>query len=150
TAIRGLCYSYLFIKRLPNSNRRIMMSDQRGGRNFPEIAIGFDNVTGRLVAQGTMLEAEIDEAKPQVLAALEDTGEHTEPEIRNALPIRGWVVGRALRELVKKGDVERVGAGKRGNPFRYSLAATIMDETETPVTPSRDTSPYSYSYRGEN
>src|SRR5262249_32803699 len=29
TAIRGLCYTYIFLKRLPNSERRILRSDQR-------------------------------------------------------------------------------------------------------------------------
>ena len=42
TAIRGLAYSYLHMKRLPNSERRILRSDQRGGKNISEMAIGFD------------------------------------------------------------------------------------------------------------
>jgi len=40
TAIRGLAYTYLHLKRLPESDRRILRSDQRGGKNFGETAIG--------------------------------------------------------------------------------------------------------------
>jgi len=34
TAIRGLAYTYLHLKRLPNSERRILRSDQREARTF--------------------------------------------------------------------------------------------------------------------
>jgi hypothetical protein len=41
TAIRGLAYTYLHMKRLPDSERRILRSDQRGGKNIAEVAVGF-------------------------------------------------------------------------------------------------------------
>jgi len=149
TAIRGLAYTYLFVKRLANSNRRILSSDQRGGKNFAELGIGFDNVTGRLRVEGTIEAIEIEEARPQISKFLEaEESEVTEKEIRQAIPMRGWVVGRALRALVKHGDVERTGTGKKGNAFRYSLATVLFNENQvkefTDTTPSRDTSPNSY------
>jgi len=65
TAIRGLCYSYLFLKRLnPKSDRRIISSDQRGGKRFPETAIGFNRLTQRLEVQGSLEDAEINDAEP--------------------------------------------------------------------------------------
>lgn len=129
TAIRGLCYTYLFAKRLANSERRILSSDQRGGKNFAEVGIGFDKLTGRLFIQGTIDDVEIEEATPLILKFL-DGDEQREAEIRKAVPMRGWIVGKALRSLVKKGDVERNGSGKRGQPFLYSVAPTLMANRE--------------------
>lgn len=130
TAIRGLCYTYLFAKRLANSERRILSSDQRGGKNFGEVGIGFDKLTSRLYVQGTIDDVEIEEASPLILKLLENDGEQREGEIRKAVPMRGWIVGKAVRSLVKKGDVERTGSGKRGQPFVYSLAPTLMARSE--------------------
>lgn len=125
TAIRGLAYTYLHLKRLPNSERRILRTDQRGGRNFPEVAIGFGK-NGWLEVKGTMEEAEIDEAKPKIVEFLEaDGGEVTEKEIRRAVPMRGIIVSKAVREMFKTNEIERTGQGKKGAPFRYSLAATL-------------------------
>ncbi len=130
TAIRGLCYTYLFAKRLANSERRILSSDQRGGKNFGEVGIGFDKFTGRLYVQGTIDDVEIEEATPLILKVLDGDGEQRETEIRKAVPMRGWIVGKALRSLVKTGDVERNGSGKKGQPFLYSVASTLMASSE--------------------
>ena len=133
TAIRGLCYTYIFLKRLADSDRRIIRSDQRGGKNFPETAIGFGK-SGRLETQGTMEDVEIDEAKPKVreLLATEEN-ELTEREIRALVPIKAIVVSKALRQMFTAGEVERTGEGRKGRPFRYSLAADLMDVNATNV-----------------
>ena len=70
TAIRGLAYTYLHIKRLPESERRILRSDQRGGKNIAETAIGFGR-DGWLEAQGSREDAEVDETKPKIQEILE-------------------------------------------------------------------------------
>src|SRR5262249_40863624 len=88
--------------------------------------IGFDKLTGRVRIEGTIDEVEIEEATPLILKQLEGDPEQVESEIRKAIPMRGWIVGKALRQLVIKGDVERTGTGKRGNPFRYSQAAPLL------------------------
>ncbi len=133
TAIRGLCYTYVFAKRLANSERRILSSDQRGGKNFGEVGIGFDKLTGRLYVQGTIDDVEIEEASPLILKVLEGDDEQRENEIRKSVPMRGWIVGKALRSLVKKGDVERTGTGKKGSAFRYSLASNLLANSEGPM-----------------
>ena len=129
TAIRGLCYTYLFEKRLPGSDRRILLSDQRGGKNFPETAIGFNRLTGRLEVQGTMEDAELEEAKPKIAEFLRvEGGELTEKEIRKAVSGRTLILSKALREMHRDGDVERTGKGKKGSAYRYSLSTTLFDE----------------------
>lgn len=79
-----------------------------------------------------MEEAEVEEAKPKIAEFLKSTegGEVTEKEIRNSVPIRTLIASKALREMLRAGDVERTGEGKKGRPFRYSLSATLMDSSE--------------------
>ena len=132
TAIRGLAYTYLHLKRLPDSERRIFRSDQRNGKNFPELALVF-NREGWLEVFGTRDEAEVEEVKPKILELLEAEGsEVDEKEIRRAIPARGWVVGRAIRELFKAGDLDRTGKGRRGDPYKYMLASSIVDLRDNP------------------
>ena len=134
TAIRGLCYTYLFLKRLPNSERRILRSDQRGGKNFAEVAIGFNKRTGRIEIQGTMEDAEIEDAEPKILELVEaEGGDMVEKDIRNLLPLRAIIISKALRKLFRDGKLERTGDGKKGKPFRYSVASDL-------TTPSNVTS----------
>jgi len=122
TAIRGLAYSYLHLKRLPNSERRILRSDQRGGKNLPELAIGYGR-DGWLCVQGTIEEVEIEEAEPKILEFLQsqDTGV-TEKAILQAVNLRAIVISKAIRRLFKKNHIERTGRGKKGDPFHYSMA----------------------------
>jgi len=125
TAIRGLAYTYLHLKRLPNSERRILRSDQRGGKNFSELQIGFGR-GGWLEVKGTMEEAEIEEAIPKIVEAMEvESAELTEREIRRLVPLRGIIVSKAVRQMFKTNTLERTGHGKRGKPLRYSLSLTL-------------------------
>jgi hypothetical protein len=126
TAIRGLAYTYLHLKRLPNSERRILRSDQRGGKNISEMAIGFDRATGWLEIQGTMEEAEIEEAEPQIVEFLKaQEGGVAEKDILRGLNIRAMIVSKALRQLFRNNHIERTGRGRKGDPFRYSMAISL-------------------------
>jgi hypothetical protein len=126
TAIRGQAQSYLHLKLLPGSTRRIFRSDQRHGQgNFPEVAIGFNRL-GWLEIAGTREEAEIQDTKPKIRELLEsEDGELTEDQIRKAIPARAMIVSKALRQLFKNDDIERSGEGKKGKPYRYRLAASL-------------------------
>jgi len=130
TAIRGLCYTYLFLKRLhPGSERRIISSDQRGGKNFSETAIGFNRATGRVEIQGTMEEVEIEEAEPKILELIElqDSGLSETNICEKMKPVRAIIVSKSIRKLFKNGHLERTGKGRKGDPFRYSIAPSLMD-----------------------
>jgi Bifunctional DNA primase/polymerase, N-terminal/AAA domain/Primase C terminal 1 (PriCT-1) len=128
TAIRGLCYTYLFLKRLhPGSERRIISSDQRGGKKFPETAIGFNRVTGRIEVQGTMEEVEIEEAIPKLfeLLELQDVGLTETAICEKMKPIRAIIVSKAIRNAFKAGQLERTGKGRKGSPFTYQMAISL-------------------------
>jgi AAA domain/Bifunctional DNA primase/polymerase, N-terminal/Primase C terminal 1 (PriCT-1) len=126
TAIRGLAYSYIHLKRLPDSERRILRNDQRGGKNISEMAIGFDRATGWLEIKGTIEEAEIEETEPKILEFLQvqETGA-TEKDILGALNVRAVIVSKALRQLFKNNQAGRTGKGRKGDPFRYSMANSL-------------------------
>jgi hypothetical protein len=127
TAIRGLAYSYLHMKRLPNSERRILRSDQRGGENISEMAIGFDRVTGWLEIQGTMEDAEVESVEPGIFEFVEaEGGDVSEKAIKGAMqPVRAMIISKAIRKLFKDGRLERTGKGRKGSPFLYSMAISL-------------------------
>ena len=135
TGIRAMAYTYLHLKRLPESERRILRSDQRNGKNFPELALRFDR-NGWLEVLGTRDEAEVEEVKPKILELLESEGcEIGEKEIRQQIPARGWIVGQALRQALKANEIDRTVKGRRGDPFRYSITSLLA--LSSPITSSR-------------
>jgi len=140
TAIRGMAYTYLHLKRLPESERRILRSDQRGGKNIPETAIGFDAFTGTIEAQGSREEAEIEEMKPKIVAALEEEDELSERQVLAAVAGRAIIVSKCLRELFHLNEVSRSGKGKRGDPFKYSSSLSLpLKKEKSSNSPGRET-----------
>jgi hypothetical protein len=123
TAIRGQAQSYLHLKLLPDSARRIFRTDQRNGRgNFPEVAIGFDRY-GWLEIKGAREDAEIEDAIPQIAEFIEaEGGDVTEKAIRAALQIRTIILSKAIRQMFKDGKIDRTGKGRKNSPFHYSMA----------------------------
>ncbi|HEY4761894.1 MAG TPA: AAA family ATPase [Thermoguttaceae bacterium] len=124
TALRGMFYQYLHIKKLPESDTRILRTEGRGGRNFPEYALRFDR-EGFLELAGTREQSEIESLKPAILDYVGENPEQSVKEIRAAIPAKTICVGKAISELVKAGDIERTGKGKRGDPFLHVLARTL-------------------------
>ncbi len=124
TALRGLCYSFIHYRRLVASPQRVLMTDQRAGKNLAECAIGFDNFTGWLKITGTMEHAELDNMKSRLreLFAVAE-GPMTRQQIRNELwPVKDPItLYKALKELYLANEIERRGSGLRGSPFRYVL-----------------------------
>ena len=139
TAIRGMAATFLHEKKLPESDRRILRTDQRNGKySMPETAIGF-NRDGLLEVQGSREDIEIEETEPKILEFLEaEGGEVVEKILHNALQIRGMVVSKALRKMFQAGTVERTGKGKKGDPFRYSAAMSLMDLTKKDLPDNSD------------
>ena len=127
TALRGMFYQYLHIKRLPESDTRIFRTEGRGGKNFSEYAIAFDK-TGFLDISGTKEEAEIEQITPAIMAAVEAEPECTEREIMAKVDGRGQIKTRAVRKALKDGLLERTGKGKRGDPYKYFLAGILLPE----------------------
>ena len=124
TALRGLCYSFIHYRRLLGSEQRIIMTDQRGGRNLPDSAIGFD-ARGWLQITGTLEDAELENMKHRVKELLSVAeGPLSRNQIHSQMwPCRDFIlINRAIKELYEAGDIDRRGPGTSGHPFRYVLA----------------------------
>jgi hypothetical protein len=63
-------------------------------------------------------------------------GDVVQKAVRDALPLRTIIVSKALRQLFNDGKLERTGDGKKGKPFRYSLAADLTTISHSHVTTS--------------
>lgn len=125
TALRGMFYQYLHIKRLPESDTRIFRTEGRGGKNFSEYAIAFDK-TGFLDISGTREDAEVDQIIPDILAFVQDEAGCTEKQILAAIPGRWQIKVKAVRHCLKNHNLERTGNGKRGDAYRYYLPEMLV------------------------
>jgi hypothetical protein len=138
TAIGGAVCTLVLLKR--GESVRTVQTVQRIGHDLPETVLEFD-----ADARTLSLGAEKSEADARVVAAgilqylqtVEDA--KTEPEIGEAVEGKTGVKRRALRVLVEARKVDREGAGKRGDPFKYrfsfscspDIPGTREQETET-------------------
>ena len=90
-----------------------------------------DPETGRIEDGGTVAALDMERAKTAVVEELTREGEPmTEPEVRETVGGNTGLTGKALRELVAIGQVERTGAGKRGSPYRFSFLVSAIGANE--------------------
>jgi hypothetical protein len=130
--LKGMCPTYLQIKRVGEQERqRVLSSDQRSGRNFESVAISFDK-HGWLKVIGTLEDVYIEDAKPKIreVLGLDDSGGLTEQQIREAIGGRGIVASKALRQLFDTNEVQRSGAGKKHDPFRYTMVSLFKKPSD--------------------
>lgn len=128
TALRGMFYQYLHIKKLGDSDTRIFRTEGRGGKNFLEYAIGFDG-SGFLGILGSREDAEADQLMPSILAFVEGEPGCTEKQIMAATDGRWQIKVRAVRMALKNHELERTGTGKRGDAFRYYLPEFLVPKS---------------------
>ena len=122
TALGGAVSTLIVLKR--SESYRSVQTVQRIGEDMPETVLSFDSVTHRLSIGGTRAEADRQAVEREIVEYLKGTGERGEPEIVAHVEGANAVKRKALRSLVERGQVERAGTGKKGNPFKYSFACT--------------------------
>ena len=130
TAIRGMAYSYLHLKKLQDSPQRIFRTDQRAGRNFEEIAISNPDSGDWIEKIGTKEEAEISLAMKAIKEHLEEEPGSTQSQLKEAIAMRKRIIGKAKSMLVKYGEIEFTGEGKKGSPQRFYLAGQLVETRE--------------------
>jgi len=127
TALFGAVDTGLLMKR--KDQARTLESFQRYGDDLPESVLLLDPETGRVHMGGTAASARLEGVSESVLAAVQSlcelaaqTGAErpTETDIREHIKGDQTVTAKALRRLLESGALTRTGAGKRGDPFRYS------------------------------
>jgi hypothetical protein len=130
TALGGAVSTLIVMRR--TESYRTLQTVQRIGTDLPETVLRFDPLTRRLSLGNLRTGFEIANISEAILRALADKS-MTEPEIDGAIEGRTTVKRRALRELTGNGRIARSGSGKKGDPFRYEKASSIvpapMEET---------------------
>lgn len=123
TALGGAVSTLLVMRR--TETYRTLQTVQRIGEDLPETVLQFDATTKRLSLGGSRENAEVQDVADKILACL-DSARLTEPEINEAIEGRNSCKRRALRELAEQGKIVRSGSGKRGDPYHYEKACTLV------------------------
>lgn len=118
TALVGAVDCYLSLKR--DAARRTINSMGRYGEDLPETVLVMDD-DGCIGAAGTRAEIDRKDTGGEILAYLSDLSEPVkQDDIVGKVTGTGKIVRAALGDLVDRGQIQRTGAGKKGNPFLYS------------------------------
>ena len=129
SVLKGQAYANLHLKKLPNTDIRILRSEQRGGKNFDEVAIDFQDQDqkGLMVITGTRAQAEIRSVEPVIRQVLDDKA-MTETELRETIGARGMLVSLAIRAMLKRGELETTGTKRsRVDPLKYHLSSDLIN-----------------------
>lgn len=124
TAIMGGVDTAIFLRRGEYS--RSLWTTQRYGTDLEETVIELpeDSRSPRLA--GSRAQFERGRLENAILTALRESGEPLrESDLEDRVPGRTQYKRVSLRRLVERGTARRVGAGVRGDPFRYALPAAF-------------------------
>lgn len=120
TAFAGSVDTILVMRR--TDRMRTLSSVQRYGTDLDEVVLTMDD-TGRISTGGTKREHDEGEACERIKAYLSENPGVDQWAIRENVEGRWIIAQSALLGMVKAGTVVRKGAGKKGNPYLYSLAS---------------------------
>jgi hypothetical protein len=121
TAIGGTPDTRIIIKK--KGDVRTIEVIQRYGRPIPETVLHYDPETRFITAGETLERAETINMKESIADFLKMQPEPVcERDIKEGLDGNNRHKQTALRELVAEGRVERQGIGKKGDPYKFSLA----------------------------
>ena len=123
TALGGAVSTLMVMRR--TESYRTVQTVQRIGIDLPETVLRFDPATRLLFLGGLRESYEVANVGAAILRALAEKS-MTEPEINCAIEGKTTVKRRALRELTGNGKIARSGGGKRGEPYRYEKACSLV------------------------
>ncbi len=130
TAIFGSVDAALIMKR--GEAYRTLESIQRYGEDLPRIVLAFDTESGLTDCRGSVQEIEIEECERSILEVLSDQRRLTENDIRGEITgHKGGVINKALRALCDRGDLQREGAGRKGDAYKYCIAENARDARDS-------------------
>lgn len=125
TAIFAAVDTALILKR--TEKYRTLSSIQRYGEDLEETVLVLDPVTRTLSAGPSRKEADEGQMAEAILEYLRGKQDQVEEaEIHEAVEGRKVIKVRALRALLESRKVSRTGAGKRGDPYRYSISSSLV------------------------
>ena len=121
TAIGGAVCTLILLKR--TESVRTVQSVQRIGQDLPETVLEFAPETHTLSLGAEKAEADAQSVAAGIVEYLQCTdGAKTELGIGEAVEGKTGVKRKALRSLVDARKIDREGAGRRGDPFRYRFS----------------------------
>jgi hypothetical protein len=121
TAIGGAVCTLILLKR--TESLRTVQSVQRIAQDLSETVLEFDPETHSLSLGATKADADVQCVANGILEYLQSVdGTKTEPEIGEAVEGKTSTKRKALRVLKEAGKIDREGAGRRGDPFRYRFS----------------------------
>lgn len=121
TAIFGSVDTTILLKRY--EGYMTIQSRQRYGDDMEETVLVFDKATGVTDIGGAKMDQDIHSMENAILEFLE---KQTEPVVEKVIAdeVQGKTAlkRKALRQLVKEGQIERTGKGGKGDIFHYSCS----------------------------
>ncbi|HJR09008.1 MAG TPA: AAA family ATPase [Pyrinomonadaceae bacterium] len=97
---------------------RTVETVQRYGEDIPEMVVHLNPETGIVTPGGTVQTLLLEERKSAVLEAIGDES-LTEGDIKARVGGNQALIPRTVRALVEDELLQRTGAGKKGDPYRY-------------------------------
>jgi hypothetical protein len=124
TAIAGSVDTILIMKRRKDDRgTRTISSRQRYGSDLDETVVAAD-AHGRIEAGGLAREHDLHDAGTRILEYLEEHPCAEQSAIKEGVEGRWAVVRKALTDLVTSQKLSRIGSGKRGDAFKYSVSGS--------------------------
>ncbi len=125
TALGGAVSTLLVLRR--SEKFRSLETVQRVGQDLPETILEFELETKRLSLGGSREGREILDVASEILACLNGKS-LIEPEINDVCEGRTSLKRQAIRDLVGRGKVIRSGSGRRGDPYTYAKACSLVPD----------------------
>jgi hypothetical protein len=122
TAIFGAVDTLVIERKNQKDGMRILHTVQRYGRDLPETSIPLDDITGRIALGSDISEIKTLESRRAVLEFLKGSDGVDQQTVRKEAGVASQHAYQALIGLHKEGVVERLGAGRPGDPYLYRLA----------------------------
>jgi hypothetical protein len=134
TAIMGVVDTLIEVRRA-NGCRTLWTTQRYGEDDLEEVIFELDPTTGIPSLGGPREAFEEGRLEDAVLSALRDAGDSlTEDEVGHRVSGQTGRKRAALRRLVRRGSVVRIGKGVRGDGYRYSVPGAGTSDAESSIS----------------
>lgn len=129
TAFAGAVDTALFYTR-SSKGREVEASHLRYGTELPKTRMKLDRQSGLVLPDGLVAERNDESLKDQILGVLGKQATMTQDEVRSALGGDTADTSRVLKRLVTTAEVVRSGRGVKGDPHKYSLPVSLIEDKQ--------------------